>query len=326
MELLQALKTAKLFTEDHKYHPIRKFVKCRPTALEAANDDSSITVNVHHDMTGIWHVDALVQACEHNAFPSLPTSEKLEEWPEKPEFTSSKPLFQGGIVELARLFSLALLSASKDKSRYNINGVWLSEQSIYSTDGHRLAEFPFLNNDIDGPIENTFLATTQVKQIVGIVKLGEKGKVNLSRVEDGTGGWLTLHTSNLVANFRLDAAYMPDFNKIIPACTKTHCISPFFEKELKNLKSPKGEVKFPVTFKSDGTATVTQDFGMTVETAWGSGIADGATPLVTLNLAYLKDALRQVGKHATIQIDGDTNPVVFSGENGKAVVMPFINK
>jgi len=139
--------------------------------------------------------------CENVSFKLVGLSE--EEFPNemKPSEENAFPITQEFFTALLKVRH----AASKEESRYNINGVYLDKDTV-ATDGHRLS----LTRDTN-PLRNTLVPSEFVNTILRLRRNGNQN-YRLSR-SDST---IFICSEDLVIHSRLIDGEFPDYEQVIP--------------------------------------------------------------------------------------------------------------
>jgi DNA polymerase-3 subunit beta len=139
--------------------------------------------------------------CENVSFKLVGLSE--EEFPNemKPSEENSFPLTQEFFSALLKVRH----AASKEESRYNINGIYF-DKAIVATDGHRLS----LTRDTN-PLRNTLVPSEFVNTILRLRRNGSQN-YRLSR-SDTT---IFFCSEDLIIHSRLIDGEFPDYEQVIP--------------------------------------------------------------------------------------------------------------
>lgn len=114
---------------------------------------------------------------------------------------------------LTKTFSKVLFAASNDDSRFNLNGLCITNTAVVTTDGHRLAL-----HEVDLPVTDRIILPKNGAEYI-------KKTITSSKAEKVAIGFepknLVLKVDNILLTCRLIDGDYPDYNKVIPTIEPT---------------------------------------------------------------------------------------------------------
>lgn len=248
---------------------------------------------------------------------SLKGSDKLNDMygnESRPGATGEPSLYTEVAPPDCRMFGLISRSLSKDKSRPEFTGAYVTQEAITSTDGHRLATVPFTARP-EGKGEGIM-----PPELVAFLAAGNTGFLELY------GGMFVLTGENFIFYARCIEGRFPNFDKVIPTHPDATAVLDTSD-TIKTLKMLSKGMRSPILVLQGHNATC-RDSG-----SKGSGeqrtarmtVLSGEIKDLAFNPLYLLDALSNYdGDSFTLStIDGDSPMLVTRKDNARAVIMPM---
>lgn len=172
--------------------------------VDAMDHDAALTIQ-ERDAGGV----AIIHANGRYVLPSLPASE----FPEERAWPNVEPISCGEAGDLApfwRAMAFALPFASREETRYYLNGVCLFGHAVVSTDGHRLA---VTEDVLSSPVTNVIIPNSAVK---AALDMPVWERVSLRRTEDGTPRDVVFEGGGVRFSARLIDGTFPDVRRVMP--------------------------------------------------------------------------------------------------------------
>lgn len=225
--------------------------------------------------------------------PSLPAAD----FPEFRPAAATRDI-SGDLDKLRDAIAYAAPIASRDETRYYLNGVCLSGVDVASTDGHRLA---MVEGVLDAPVENVIIPNDAVRVVLDMPRI-EVAKLHVR--DDGVAHRVQFDCGGVRLTAKLIDGNYPDVRRVIPTGNeqllrlgKTRILG-----TLKRL-SAISDGRHGVSLSSDGARLAIGSIGLDRETGYEEIDCSGDAIDTGFNGIYFAQVMRQ--------IDGDDIAISF---------------
>lgn len=257
----------------------------------------------------------------------------IEEYPSLPEFAPGKmALLQSPV--LADMIARTMYAASTDETRYNLNGVFLEQQSekntvrMVATDGHRLAYADRqLGDDIPGLTSGVIIPRKGLTELKRLVDEEDSDEVEIGF--EGNSGLVRKGSVTLV--MRLIEGEFPNYSQVIPEKTTHQLVLPVdtLNHALRRVAILSAERSRAIKFElSPGLLALSSNNPDIGEAREELDIDYAGEKLsIAFNARYLMDAISALGsKEVRLSFQDELSPVKLMPADDSdtlAVVMPM---
>jgi len=254
--------------------------------------------------------------CENVSFKLVGLSEE--------EFPNEMTPPQENGFSIGQEFFTALLkvrhAASKEESRYNINGIYL-DKDIVATDGHRLS----LTRDTN-PLRNTLVPSEFVNAILRLRRNGNQD-YRLSR-SDST---IFICSEDLIIHSRLIDGEFPDYGQVIPQTHERTAIMDRHKlyhaiKRITLMSDKSNQIRFEFNGDRALLTSANPDAGEAreeLEARYTSNPSDGNPFVIGFAGKYLLDVLEVLeSDRATFLMNQPDQPMKIEEKDSLHIIMP----
>lgn len=205
------IKAASLFTENRKHLPLLGAV-----ALNASIRATDLETFYHADIAPSVHgllYQNQVKGYLSGATVPLDTND-LKYYPETPGIGFSDVTAEIPAETLVALFKRAIQTASKDATRYNLNGIFLDIDSLVTTDGHRLTVLTCEAMQAVG--QQVIVPTDAALKVIKWLSSRKRATVTVSLGHSAGLNYIRFSIGIESVSCRLIDGQFPDYRQVIP--------------------------------------------------------------------------------------------------------------
>lgn len=252
--------------------------------------------------------------------PTLPAAD----FPLSIELSNAEEIVFADDATLRSALAMALPFASKEHTRYYLNGVCLDFNEdiplAVATDGHRLCSLPAAS--VSKPKEKAIILPTKAAELLRDIPVGSLFVEGAKFRASFAGGELS---------GKLIDGTFPDWRRVIPAnCTATLSISgaqilPPLARLAAMLGSNRREAMVTMAFAADGRALIAH-FGREMQGHEFFVFTPGKMkePITfSVNRILFRDLLKSIGPETEVRFSAPNDPLTFIAGDVRQILMPM---